>query len=340
MAEDCRLPESDPKPNKHAGPLWVWRGRRCRPDRILNAPAFCRNRRTNITYEPWQNAYSSPMNGCPNRALQLQIDFSAPTRTLSTEQFLGALARHGCRTLTDIRFKKNRGRIISLAKDGRTLHIHACFQEADSAALRAVVTFLKAGRRSYAYREAIKALREFFDARSSRYSALTGEEEDHRVTRDVQRLPCVGTAAQRAFLREAYARFNTALFNGRLPATVCMRLSDRMKSRLGHVRYHTTVSEERVILELALNIHLLLPRNEAVLMDTLLHEMTHIEAWLVHGERGHGRAWKEIANRVGCEATACSTEAIRRRRGRVPVTEVPDRRHLPQLPLVSEGSAA
>jgi len=242
--------------------------------------------------------------------------------------------------LMSVRFKKNRGRIISLSKDGRTLHIHACFQEADEDALRAVVTFLKAGRRSYAYREAVRAMREFFDARAPSYVTMTGEEEDHRVTRDVQRLPCVGTAAQRAFLREAYTRFNSAQFGGRLPATVRMRLSDRMKSRLGHVRYHTTTTNERVVLELALNVHLLLPRNEAVLMDTLLHEMTHMEAWLAHGERGHGRMWKQIANRVGCEATACSTEPIRRRRNRVPVTEVPDRGHLPELQLLNEGSAA
>lgn len=240
----------------------------------------------------------------------------------------------------EVRFKKNRGRIISVARDGSTLHIHACFQEADEAAMHAVATFLKAGRRSYAYREAVKAMREFFDAHAPKYVALTGEEEDHRVTRDVQRLPCVGTTPQRDFLREAYARFNSTLFNNRLPSVVCMRLSDRMKSRLGHVRYHVTATGERVILELALNVHLMLPRNESVLLDTLLHEMTHIEAWLRHGERGHGRAWKLIARRVGCEATACSTEPIRRRRNRVPVTEVPDCAYLPQIALVSEGSAA
>lgn len=280
------------------------------------------------------------MNRRPDGAHQLQLDFPAPTQMRSTEELLAALARRGCRRLADVRFKKNRGRIISLAQDGRTLHIHACFQEADEAALRAVITFLKAGRRSYAYREAVKAMREFFDAHAPKYVSLTGEEEDHRVTRDVQRLPCVGTAPQRAFLREAYGRFNSTLFNNHLPSVVCMRLSDRMKSRLGHVRYHTTVSGERVVLELAINVHLMLPRNEAVLLDTLLHEMTHMEAWLVHGERGHGRSWKQIANRVGCEATACSTEPIRRRRKRIPVTEVPDRAYLPQLPLIREGSAA
>jgi hypothetical protein len=277
----------------------------------------------------------------PNRAVQLQIDFAAAPQLLSEEDLRKVLARRGCKRLTCIRFKKNRGRIISLSKDGRTLHIHACFQEATDDALKAVVTFLNAGRNSYAYREAIRAMRDFFDAHAPKYVAITGEEEDTRVVTGVQRLPCVGTAAQRAFLREAYTRFNASLFDGRLPASVTMRLSDRMKSRLGHVRYHTTTAGERMVLELALNIHLLLPRNEAVLLDTLLHEMTHMEAWLMHGERGHGRKWKDIAIRVGCEATACSTQPIRRRRKHVPVTEVPDRAFLPaQLQLISEHSAA
>jgi hypothetical protein len=275
-----------------------------------------------------------------NRALQLQLDFTARPALLSSEDFRRALARRGCRRVTTVLFKKNRGRIISLAKDGETLHIHACFQEAGDDIMNAVVTFLRAGQRSYAYREAIRAMRDFFDAHASKYVALTGEEEDHRVERDVQRLPCVGTPAQRQFLRDVYGRFNQLHFAGSLPGTVRIRLSDRMKSRLGHVRYHTTTAGERVVLELALNIHLLLPGNEAVLMDTVLHEMTHIEAWLSRGERGHGRDWKHIANRVGCEATACSTQPIKRRRKKIPVTEVPSGYFLPQLPIMNEGSAA
>ncbi|HEX6560207.1 MAG TPA: SprT-like domain-containing protein [Longimicrobiales bacterium] len=281
------------------------------------------------------------MNRRTHRALQLQFDFAAKPQLLTSEAFVKALARRGCRRVANVRFKKNRGRIISLAKDGRTLHVHACFQEAGEDIMSAVVTFLKAGRRSYAYRDAIRAMREFFDAHAGKYVALSGVEEDHRLTRDVQRLPCVGTAAQRAFLREAFACYNDQLFERTLALPVRMRLSERMKSRLGHVRYHTTADAERVVLELALNIHLFVPGNEAVLMDTLLHEMTHVEAWLVHGERGHGRQWKEIARRVGCEARACSTQAIRRRRRKSPITEVPSRAFLPQrAPMLNEGSAA
>ena len=252
---------------------------------------------------------------------------------------LRVLARRGCRRLEDVRFKNNRGRIISLSKDGRTLHVHVCFQDADEELLNAIVTFLKAGRRSYAYRESIRVMRDYFDAHGQKYATVTPEEEDHRLRRDMERLPCVGTADQRAFIREAFARYNAGLFNSRLPA-VKLRFSDRMRSRLGHIRYHTTSSGERIVLELALNIHLMLPGNEAILLDTLLHEMTHMEAWLSHAERAHGRDWKAIAKRVGCEATACSTQVIRRRRKGKPVICVPHRRYLPAYQFVSEHSAA
>lgn len=277
----------------------------------------------------------------PAQAHQLQFDFtSSPAEPrFSPDTMLRALVRRGCRKLADIRFKRNRGRIISLSKDGRTLHVHACFQDAPDEIVSAVVTFLKAGQRSYAYRESIRIMRDYFDAHGQKYAPTSAEEEDHRVRRDIDRLPCVGNSEQRAFLREAFARYNSGLFGSKLP-TVKLRLSDRMRSRLGHIRYHTTSTEERIVLELAINIHLMLPGNEAVLLDTLLHEMTHMEAWLMHGERAHGPQWKAIAKRVGCEATACSTQRIRRRRKGKPVICVPDRRFLPAFQFVSEHSAA
>ena len=279
----------------------------------------------------------------PAHAFQLQIDFSAtspnPAPRFTADTLLRTLYRRGCRRLEEVRLKKNRGRIISLSKDGRTLHLHACFQDADDEVLSAVVTFLRAGRRSYAYRESIRVMRDYFDAHGQKYAPMSAEEEDHRLKRDIERLPCVGNSEQRAFIREAYARYNSGLFGSKLPP-VKLRFSDRMRSRLGHIRYHTTSMDERIVLELALNIHLMLPGNEAVLLDTLLHEMTHMEAWLVHGERAHGGQWKEIARRVGCEATACSTQVIRRRRKGKPVICVPDRRHLPNHQFVTDISAA
>ena len=60
-------------------------------------------------------------------------------------------------------------------------------------------------------------------------------------------------------------------------------------------------------------------------LDTLIHEMAHIEAWLLHNDGGHGDDWKRIARRVGCVDLACAGRGPRRRgRGQPPTDRVPD----------------
>ncbi len=263
------------------------------------------------------------------RTVQLTLDFSAPltASARSTEQFLLALRRRKAR-LAAVRFKENRTHIIALGKDGRTLHLHACFAAAPDDVLDAIGVFLKAGRRSMIYRNAIRRLREYWQTQGEQAGWLL--EEDAAVIESVRRLPCSGTSQQRAFLREAFARYNLLHFDARLPEDFPLRLSEHMTSRFGHMRYHVTRSGQRVVLELAINQNLFLAGNEANLLDTLLHEMTHVDAWLSHGHRGHGTAWKRIARRVGCEAVACSSRIIRRQRRGAPANErVPDRSWLP-----------
>jgi hypothetical protein len=266
------------------------------------------------------------------RTVQLSLDFAAPPlsgRALTEEQFLHALRRRKAR-VGAIRFKENRARIIALGKDGRTLHLHACFSRAEDEIIDAIAVFLKASRRSQVYREAIRQLREFWQKEGEQAGWLI--EEDEAVVDAVRRLPCSGTREQRAFLREAYDRYNLLHFGARLPETFPLRISEQMSSRCGHMRYHTTRSGERVVLELAISHNLFLPGNEANLLDTLLHEMTHVEAWLQHGHRGHGADWKRIARRVGCEALACSARIIRRRRRGGPANErAPDHSWLPAI---------
>src|SRR5687767_1107864 len=100
----------------------------------------------------------------PLPVVQLSLEFEPappPVRALSPELFLQALRRRRAR-VGGVRFKQNRTRIISLSKDGTTLHVHACFKEAPDDVLNAIAVFLKAGRRSIAYRDAIQKLREFW----------------------------------------------------------------------------------------------------------------------------------------------------------------------------------
>ena len=108
-----------------------------------------------------------------------------------------------------------------------------------------------------------------------------------------------------------------------------------MARRLGHVEYRRQRGDVPEISELALNVDLLIEGNEKNLLDTLLHEMAHVEAWVLHGHRGHGAVWRRIAARVGCEVRALSWVRIRRRKdGDVP--HVPD---LEKLLERARGSA-
>jgi hypothetical protein len=208
-----------------------------------------------------------------------------------------------------VRFKANRSRLISLSADRTSLNLHECFRSAPSDVIDAVATFARSLRDSPSYRRAIERMRSWHEGQ------VEGERED-RVG------PCSATPAQRHFLAGLYRQLNHAHFEGRLPDLLPVRLSDRMSRRLGHVSY-TTNRGERAVLEIALNVDLILDGNEQALLDTLLHEMAHAEAWLMHAHRGHGGVWRGIAKRVGCEARACSDMHIRRRRRNTDLTRVP-----------------
>jgi len=279
----------------------------------------------------------------PRRFEQLTLDLEAPpppARVLSPDAFVQALRERRVRYVERVRYKHNHTRIIALSRDGVTLHVHVCFQEAPDEVLDAVAVFLKAGRRSEAYRTSIQRLREFW-TQQGMAGGWAVEESDAAIMESVRSLRCVGTSEQVAFLQHLYHRYNLLHFAGRLPERVRIRISDRMASRFGHMRYHTCRSGERVVLEIAINVALFLPGNESNLLDTMLHEMTHVEAWLFHGDRGHGRVWRSIARRVGCEARACSAKIIRRRRrGAPPITRVPSLAILPPLPNPLRGGVA
>lgn len=43
------------------------------------------------------------------------------------------------------------------------------------------------------------------------------------------------------------------------------------------------------------------PDGEAQIEETVVHELAHVAAWLVAGDRGHGAAWKETMHALGFE---------------------------------------
>jgi hypothetical protein len=235
---------------------------------------------------------------------------SLPLAWLTEADTLRELRARDVDTVGEVVFRPNRSRLISLSQNGRRLNLHECFRGAPADVLDAVAAFAGARGRTLGYRRAIARLRAW-------HAAQVEPPEP-----DAESLPgaCCGTPAQRQALAQWYRQLNRGYFGGRLPELTPVRLSDRMSRRLGHVQYGGG-KEARSVTEIALNADLLLPGNEHALRDTLLHEMAHAEAWLVHGHRGHGRIWRALAARVGCETRACSAMRIRRRRRGTPVTD-------------------
>lgn len=235
---------------------------------------------------------------------------------LSEDAFADAMHERGAVAIRRVRFKPNRSRMISLSSDRRSLNIHECFRAASNEVLDAVAAFIRAPARSPAYRDAVQRMRAWWDGQV--------RIEHHGATNGLRPRACCATREQRDFLARTYARLNATRFGGLLPDGIPIRLSNRMSRRFGHVYYGVGPEGDRLIEELALNVDLMIEGNETHLLDTLLHEMAHAEAWLLHGHREHGAAWRTVAQRVGCEARACSTVRIRRRRGaHTPITRVP-----------------
>lgn len=213
-----------------------------------------------------------------------------------------ALRERGVDGVGRVVFKDNRTRLLSVSRDRRTLYLHRCFAGAPPAVVDAIATLVSARRGSTGTRRAAGVLRTW--------------AAEHAPVPNTTPSPgrCDGTPAQRARLRDRYAELNRTHFGGRLPA-VPLRVSRRMRRRLGHVRCHRTEDGRRVVVELAMNASLFDEGNEAAFRETLLHEMAHVEAWLVHGHRGHGAIWKRIALRVGCEPRACTRIELARQTG-------------------------
>lgn len=238
---------------------------------------------------------------------------------LTEGEFLRELRRRGVTFVHEVRFRANRSRLISLSADRGRLNLHECFRSAPGVVLDAVATFATAPARARGFREAIERMRVWHEGQVAENGL--GEPAAN-----------CGTPKQVEYLNRVYRQLNGSHFDNQLPDILPIRLSDRMSRRFGHVSYAQTIRGDRKVAELALNIDLLLPGNERALVDTVLHEMAHIEAWLLHGHREHGRIWRDVARRVGCEPKACTRMRLRRRKAGVgPVTDVPALR-LPSAP--------
>ncbi|UCC27056.1 MAG: SprT-like domain-containing protein [Gemmatimonadales bacterium] len=243
----------------------------------------------------------------------------------SAPEILEFLRSSGARRVQRVCLKANKSTIWSLTQQGTVLNLHVAFAGAPRRLLRYFVVIANQAHRPDAeYHRAM--------ARVAAWPPL--DREIRRIRQEARRLarparrdlgvgPCCATPAQRVYLRKLFDYLNRTRFGSRLPRTIPLRLSNRMRTSLGQMV--PGLREGRpVVVELALNVDLMLPGNGPARLDTLLHEMAHAADYLFHGQTGHGHSWKGWARRAGCVPEACSATPIRRRRRRdSTVTRVP-----------------
>jgi hypothetical protein len=225
-----------------------------------------------------------------------------------------------------VRLRRNRTVLWSLTDRGRVLNLHEAYAGAPVEILDAFALLVRQGaRRSAAARAAARRVRDWPPVgeaiervREVQVAAALSVSSGGGRRVDLPGMRCAGTEEEQRLVRDLYLRFNEARFGSLLPPGVPLRLSGRMRRRLGHMRPGTAPGGRRVVVEIALSRILLHPANGLLMEDVLLHEMAHAADWLVDGRAGHGPTWRAWARRVGCHPRACTNLPLtdRRPRGR------------------------
>jgi hypothetical protein len=254
-------------------------------------------------------------------------------------QLLTLLQRRGATRLENVRFKANRSTIWSLTQDGAVLNLHVAYRTAPLEVLDHFAVIARdAHRGTAAYRAAAAAVRTWeglqLELRRLWREHRKPREAPRRKRRSRRTAPCCATEEQKVYLHRLYRYLNRTRFDGRLPDEIRIRLSNRMKTRIGQM-VPGIRNGIRYVVEIALNVDLMLEGNGRERIDTLVHEMAHAADWLFRGKLDHGPSWRAWARYAGCKDTACADEPIRRRGRRThSVTRVP------RLPEAARAFAA
>ena len=213
---------------------------------------------------------------------QLAFDLDAPAAT--GDDLLARLRALGLRRIATVRLTRNRAVMVSYR--GTELRVHEAYLGAGESVLRAIVTFVE-GRTRAERRAAQRVI----------------------LAHDVPAAPRRGTPRERTAaqdlpfanrLAEAHRRLNDEHFGGAL-REVPIRVSRRMRSRLGHYTAATPVGDPP---EIAISRSHIRRHGWDEVLHTLLHEMVH--QW--QDESGHvidhGRVFRAKAREVGIEASA------------------------------------
>ena len=220
--------------------------------------------------------------------LALELDEEPPK---NAEELRTRLQRLGLGSQYRVRLTTNRTVVVSYS--GGELRIHNSFLGADEEVWRAIITFVH-GRTRVSRQEARRTILEFPVARP---------DEAPRRRRSPER----ANPADAPLIRELtrwHAQYNDERFGGSL-RPVPIRISRRMKSRLGHY----TPAAEGCEPEIVLSRRHIRRDGWAEALHTLLHEMVH--QW--QDEQGlvvdHGSSFRAKARDVGITPLACRAVA-------------------------------
>jgi hypothetical protein len=220
--------------------------------------------------------------------LALELDEAPPK---NAEELRARLQRLGLGRQYRIRLTTNRTVVVSYS--GGELRIHNSFLEANEEVWRAIITFVH-GRTRVVRNAARKTILEFPVPRPNPTA--------HR-----KRSPERTNPADVPLIRELtrwHAAYNDQRFGGTL-RTIPIRISRRMKSRLGHYCPAGEGSEPEIVIS---RRHIRRDGWDEAL-HTLLHEMVH--QW--QDEQGlvvdHGASFRSKAMAVGITPLACRAVA-------------------------------
>ena len=201
----------------------------------------------------------------------------ATPRAAAAALFLDRLRAAGLKRIERCRLTRNRNVMVSFS--GGTLRAHEGYVDAPAEVLRAIVVFVEG--RTRVERRAAQRTIVAHPVRSMSPAA-----------RRPRTRPEDGTLA--AELTAWHARYNARHFNGRLKS-ITIRVSRRMRTRLGHYTCATPVEPA----EIALSWRHVRRHGWEEALHTLLHEMVH--QWQDEAGQSidHGPTFRAKAREVG-----------------------------------------
>lgn len=199
----------------------------------------------------------------------------------------------GLRPVAGLRVTQNRSVLVSLSRN-RVLSIHQMYADAPDVVLRAIVRFVAPGSSPEVRRTAQREILSYYRAAAP---VVRADSPSDCVRRPDRPLPGDAEAVERLGL--LFDGYNRRHFRASLP-NVPIRLSGRMRSRLGHL----TLGADGRPAEITISRRHLSAHGWDEAAHTLLHEMVHLWQCVNGLVVDHGPGFREMARRIGVTASA------------------------------------